>query len=449
LKGVISILFVLAVLVTSFGSIHALSSSSTRTITTTWSSSLHGADYYWQALRGNKTACCSNGPLIDFPMIQSLGFNLIRLPLSWNIYEQNTTKYLGYMTEIANEADSLGLKVVYDFHTSSAGYEPSVFFPSSLALTYGTGCTFYTNWWEGKVVYAGYSGWNAEWITFMQPVLKDVNSHSSTIGYEILNEPNPCGASLSNLKSFEQYQANNFQANTNKSIVFMGPYVGLQLGEDEYVAPTGITNLVMDVHCYIEQYCGGYNFTMFQQDMAGVYGVGTKLGVPIWIGEWSVCNPAPCLVNESYSNRIVRAYNSAFQQYNFADTYWVWRYTGSLSNQYLLAPNNRSTWWMDSLLSQYATSTSSSTTTTTTTSSSSTISSSFSSYTTTTRTLTTTSSSSSSSSSSSFPPPSTTSVSTTSSSGKGPISQPWITGIIIAIVAIGATVIGLFLRRRS
>jgi Cellulase (glycosyl hydrolase family 5) len=338
-----------------------LQSISSSTVTSVLWSSLHGVDYAWFPL-GQQ--CCSNGPAVDFPIIKSLGFNLIRLPLSWNTFEENPSAYIGYLTQVANEADSLGMHVIYDAHTnantanlvnaSQTSGVGGAFFPVSLFSTYGTGNAFFYAWWTGNVTYNGEPGWNALWSDFWVPIVQAVNSHPSTLGYEIENEPNPGYTNYSytqSFQSFNQFMANHLQSMTNKYIVFMGPFEGLSPSADEQVAPKGIAHLVMDAHCYISESCSN-----LPTDLAEVASVGSSLGIPIWIGEWAVCTPNCYPSSQSVSASIVQEYVSAFKQYGFANTYWMWKCASDLSllgATDLLGPYPAcQTNWLDTQISQ-------------------------------------------------------------------------------------------------
>ncbi|MDH2902157.1 MAG: cellulase family glycosylhydrolase [archaeon] len=316
--------------------------------------SLHGVNYAWGALG---IQCCANPPSTDFPIMHALGFDLIRVPLSWNAYEENQTAYIGYLNQVANEADSLGIYVVYDAHGGQPW--PSLFFPSSMQTGYSSIEAFSTALWTRSLTYNGQDAWTAEWNDFWVPVIQTVDSHPSTLGYEIMNEPNPGTAPLSALQAYNQFIADHIQAISNKYIVFMGPYVSLSAGSDEKVAPTGITKLVMDAHCYIGTSSspgpcaqnGG-----IQQNLANVASVGEALGIHIWIGEWAVCNPGGCTVSQSQGGSIIKQYVSQFKQDYFANTYWVWKCdTNSATvgqTDLLTAYPGCNTYWLDTQLSQ-------------------------------------------------------------------------------------------------
>jgi hypothetical protein len=336
------------------GSTPAKSSSQFGTMNPPMWSSLHGADYLWGALG---ILCCANPPSTDFPIMQSLGFNLLRVPLSWNAYQQNPSAYTGYLNQVADEADALGMYIIYDAHTNGGNEEPGYFFPLSLESQYGSGNSFFSAWWTKQVSYNGEPGWNAVWDDFWAPVIQTVNLHPSTLGYEIDNEPRPDNAPLSDLQAYNQFISNHIQAVSSKYIVFMGPFVGLVPSSDEQVAPTGITNLVMDAHCYIGSNGDGCSENGgIQQNLANVANVGSSLGIHVLIGEWAVCDPSPCTATQAQASSTIQEYVSQFKKYGLANAYWSWKSSDnpSIGGQIDLLTHypQVSTYWLDSLLSQ-------------------------------------------------------------------------------------------------
>jgi hypothetical protein len=108
--------------------------------------------------------------------------------------------------KVAKLADKWGLKVVYDshqFHTSSwldpkngTGFPPELF-QGDPDTPYGGGGTtvdeaakiWWTKWWDGNVTSTnGKNGWSL-YTNFLKKIIKIVDGHKSTLGYEILNEP--------------------------------------------------------------------------------------------------------------------------------------------------------------------------------------------------------------------------------------------------------------------
>jgi hypothetical protein len=106
----------------------------------------------------------------------------------------------------ANAADKWGIKVLYDnhqFHTSSwlnpqrgTGF-PSFLFENNSTYPLGGGGgtqfpaaqSWWTDWWNRSVKDAnGNDGWTLL-SDFMKKIVTTVDAHPSTIGYEILSEP--------------------------------------------------------------------------------------------------------------------------------------------------------------------------------------------------------------------------------------------------------------------
>jgi hypothetical protein len=308
------------------------------------SSGLHGVDYTWGPLG---IQCCAPSPSEAFPAIQSLGFNLIRVPISWNAYEQNSSAYIGYLNQVATEADSLGMYIVYDAHScGGTNCEPGFFYPSSLRSQYSNNSAFFSAWWTQKVEYDGQPGWEALWDDFWMPVVQTVDSHSSTFGYELENEPFLFKSSILNFQQFNQYVASHVRSVSSKYIVFMAPGEGLNAAYDEEGAPTGITGLVLDAHCYISQ----SNCSDISSKLSALSTFQKNTGIPVWVGEWAVYSG--CCISESQSESIVQEYVSLFKKYDFANTYWAWLCKSKVADNALLAPPSCSTFWLDTQISQ-------------------------------------------------------------------------------------------------
>src|SRR5215208_4696763 len=145
----------------------------------------------------------------SFKLIKNIGMNHVRYVLYWEAYEKNPTLFLKELENVANLADKWGLRMIYDnhqFHTSSwldnkrgTGF-PSFFFDkhlypidSGITTTASNSTTtgvWWTNWWnrnitdqENKV-----DGWTLQ-AHFLKTLVKLLDTHNSTKGYEILNEP--------------------------------------------------------------------------------------------------------------------------------------------------------------------------------------------------------------------------------------------------------------------
>jgi hypothetical protein len=320
---------------------------------------LHGADYGDQNLSHISS---SVGISTDLSNMKSEGFNFMRLPLSWDVLEKKGLhNFEGNLTALANKADAENIQVVYDAHTSGSGSEPGEFLPSNLARTSAcpTSNTILTCWLKNETTYNGVNGWKAVWTDFWVPVLNIVDSHNSTFGYEMANEPNLGNASTGDLRNYYKWiSANMLSYGTQRRIVFMGPHAGNSLSTIEAVYPTGVPHLIDDIHCYPDT-CGTVSsggWSNVQSSLSSDRAIQNWLqnhssdsGARVWIGEWNACNQAightGCnALSQSQINTNITTMVTALKAVDFANTYWAWRY--DTFNVPLLLDTSAQTYWL-------------------------------------------------------------------------------------------------------
>jgi hypothetical protein len=220
--------------------------------------SLHGVNYLWAPyLVGWNPQTLD--PATSFPQMKANGWNLIRVAISWTRVIQNQSAYVSALKEVANEADANGLYVIYNNEVSvGTGWPDCVF------SQYSTPTNFYAAWWANQVICNGdnnpsengVNGWQASWNQFWIPTIQTVDSHVSTLGYEIMNEP-PVAPSGETQQTFNQWFYNQVRTVSSKAVVFDPPYgnpgggggpiKGTQAAQN--VMPNG-NGLVLDYHDY-------------------------------------------------------------------------------------------------------------------------------------------------------------------------------------------------------
>ncbi len=143
----------------------------------------------------------------SFKIFQREGINCIRILIYWESYEHNTKEFLEELDFISNTADKYNILCIYDNHqwecSSYLGY--GIGFPNSLLIPYfhkedpkkilmnpptqDDLKNFWNNWWDRKLVTVeGKDGWDAQ-LDYLEIVIKRVKDKKSTLGFEILNEP--------------------------------------------------------------------------------------------------------------------------------------------------------------------------------------------------------------------------------------------------------------------
>jgi hypothetical protein len=270
------------------------------------SSPLYPADYYDKS----------------FKLISEGGMDHIRYVYYWESYVKDPEAFISELKTVAETADRWGLKVLYDnhqFQTSSwlnpisgTGF-PETLFVHDDRYPYGGGGQhsytsakdWWTDWWDRKVKDSrGNEGW-VLMAEFLERVVNTVDKHPSTLGYEILNEPQIHSTDQwEKIGKFHTFMADELRKTTQKKIFFTHsiPFIitGVPLeAKPEYIvklAPENITNVIMKASVYgmpkEERY---QNEKLFRLSEAA-----KTIGIPLYIGEWGNVKRVPTLNEEGY-----------------------------------------------------------------------------------------------------------------------------------------------------
>ena len=130
----------------------------------------------------------------------------VRYRFYWESYVRDPVAFIKELEDVAKTADKYGIKVIYDnhqFHTSSwlnvgrgTGF-PAYLFNDPVLYKQGSGGTpkstaaetWWTNWWNRTIKSVnGTDGWTLQ-EDFLKKIVGTVDKHPSTLGYEILSEP--------------------------------------------------------------------------------------------------------------------------------------------------------------------------------------------------------------------------------------------------------------------
>ena len=257
--------------------------------------------------------------------IESTGLNAIRVPVFWEAYIVNPTAFVSGLEEISTTADQLGICVVYDFHQSHTGSHFDYWaggFPSFLTGSYSADrngeLAFWANYYDNNISYEGIKIWDLHFNFIRDVIIKHVDSHPSTAGYEILNEPavNDCNQ-FAKLGDVHTYIGNKIRSVTLRPIYFdraenqscphwnYEPY-------DILVVPRDVSNIVFAPHIYITGLptTVTYLISLSQKWQAGI---------PIFIGEWGQHPP-----NDVVTQDVVNNYLRAFRSTNVGWAYYSW-----------------------------------------------------------------------------------------------------------------------------
>lgn len=245
----------------------------------------------------------------SFKLISQGSMNHIRYVFYWEAYEKNPSQFVKEIKKVANLADKWGLKVVYDshqFHTSSwldpkngTGFPPELF-QGDPDTPYGGGGTtvdeaakiWWTKWWNRNVTNTdGKNGWSL-YANFLKKIIKIVDDHKSTLGYEILNEPQVhISDEWQKIGKYNSFITNQLRKVTDKTIVysmnvpisFKTNSIDLTAQNLAKMAPLDKKNVVFKISVYgmpIPNTYQGNKLDILTE-------AGRIAGVPMYIGEWN------------------------------------------------------------------------------------------------------------------------------------------------------------------
>ena len=150
----------------------------------------------------------------DLKQMAALGFNSLRLPLSWSLLEPERDRfsqvYLARLVQVVDWARALGIYVIIDMHQNA--YSPYVGSGNGVNLAYNSGAPAWATLTDGvpstvllkdqreanPAVFEAFSnfwynrnGIQGAYIAALAFIAKRFKDDSTVIGYSIFNEPQP------------------------------------------------------------------------------------------------------------------------------------------------------------------------------------------------------------------------------------------------------------------
>jgi hypothetical protein len=243
----------------------------------------------------------------SFKLIHDAGMNHVRFLFYWESYEKNPSRFMEELEIVAQTADKWGIKVLYDnhqWHTSSwlesraTGF-PSFLFEGNPELEIDSGGNtnddaariWWTNWWDRSVKdTSGNDGWSllSEFLTTLVNTLDD---HPSTVGYEILSEPQiHSGDQWEKVGQFNTFMVNELRKVTQKTIAYSqqvpasinAPNIEVTSENQAKMVPANKNNVVFKISLY------GVSTDSFQKArLDGLVEAARLADVAIYVGEWN------------------------------------------------------------------------------------------------------------------------------------------------------------------
>jgi hypothetical protein len=249
----------------------------------------------------------------SFKIFQEHGIDIVRIPVYWESYEKDPEGFIQELNLISDEADKSNVSCLYDNHqwecSSFLGY--GIGFPNSIvSQLYQNNSSkptsfkspsredvenFWNNWWDKAITSLdGRDGWDLQ-IEYFQEVIETVNNKTSTIAFELLNEPQVFRhGDFKKVSRYHDHLLNKVAEITDKILLFCYTYAG-RLSAFNFpwtqarIKPSlAVGNKIMfDIHPYPPYYIVMLYFRLIVKLMkidtfiAGEYNSGTGDGIEI------------------------------------------------------------------------------------------------------------------------------------------------------------------------
>jgi hypothetical protein len=302
----------------------------------------------------------------SFRLIRDAGMNLVRYVFYWEAYEKKPDLFIQELDTVAKSADRYGIKVIYDNHqyqTSSwldpkngTGFPETLFQNTEDRYDKGSGGkthhesskVWWTSWWDRSIEDSdGSDGWELM-SEFLKKIVKTVDNHRSTLGYEILNEPQIHNDNQwEKVGEFNTFMVKELRELTRKTIVFSQQIPGSKHTDLLELTPENIAKMAPD-----DKNNTVFKFTLYRLPEPGSYHddrfktyleAGKISNIPVMIGEWNNVERVKVEETDEEGNRIelykVDAKSSDIDQRRaifFVDkfeksavwgwAYWNWNY---------------------------------------------------------------------------------------------------------------------------
>ncbi|MDQ4074512.1 MAG: glycoside hydrolase family 5 protein [Thermoproteota archaeon] len=276
----------------------------------------------------------------SFRIFWKNGVDLIRIPVYWESYEKDPQGFINELDVVSAEADKYDISCIYDNHqwncSSCLGF--GIGFPNSIVTpTLHDGRLtrsffrpplkedveqFWNNWWDRAIKTSeGKDGWDVQ-AEFLKKVIGIVNSRRSTLGFEILNEPQVFRKDdFKKVSDYHDYVIAKAASLTNKLILFCYAYAGsiTALNFPWMQAKTRpsfhVKNKIMfDIHPYPPYYVVMLYFKLVSTLM--------KTG-SLFVGEYNAGTSKNVLIGLDQHKRYLKTFKKF---YPFGATFWQWSY---------------------------------------------------------------------------------------------------------------------------
>ena len=289
----------------------------------------------------------------SFRIISQTGLDVIRYLVTWESFEKHPSLFIDELFKVAQLADKWKLNVVYtnnQFHISSwldpsSGYGfPSALFENNKNLPYNGGGAsdnetaelWWSNWYNRSISdVSGNDGWTLQ-AEYLKKIVNSVDNHTSTLGYEILNEPQVYSADQwKKIGNYNTFIASELRKSTNKTIVFdrqlpsdIGGLIYALPGNMAEMAPRDTDNIIFKATLFgVPLHC-----SYAEARLNTAARTAQIAGIPLWLGEFNVgitSNDPIADINQSDVNIFISKFGEARA---WGWSYWIWSFREHPSN---------------------------------------------------------------------------------------------------------------------
>ena len=226
------------------------------------------------------------------------GITCIRVTVYWESWELNRDSCLRDLRVIADSADENGITCIYDNHQweCSLWIGSGIGMPNSIMSKYyeraspehipdfNTKRDFWNRWWNRKITTADDDdGWDAQ-LRYFGDIIKQLDNRSSTIGFEILNEPEVFSLSHYNkIRQYHDYMIKELRKMTMKPLILCWALPHLSFDNSLLQA-----RAIPAYHKHNDLIYDGHSYPLSFARMAYFMSIRHLVGnIPLYIGEFN------------------------------------------------------------------------------------------------------------------------------------------------------------------
>src|SRR6185369_13448922 len=149
--------------------------------------------------------------------------------------------------------------------------------------------TWWTNWWNNAITVNGSDGWTLQ-SDFLKNIVSITDKHPSTLGYEILSEPQVHSEDQwAKIGKYNTFMTDELRKITNKTIIYsmnipidLKSSINVNAANLAKMTPQNKQNVVFKFSLY------GIPSDGYQSNKLQLFENASRIaGVPLYVGEWN------------------------------------------------------------------------------------------------------------------------------------------------------------------